>query len=172
MTNETIIQFTTGQLSVAVISMLIGFTLVQFLLATWIRSRIENSVKHEYDKNLENYKSSELQRQKAAMVAQLFAKWIKYGKDSEYKLNGEQLLDRYEELNKMSMEISLWIKDERLLEEIMKAFHWDDGAQDIRSLTGEVRKLILNDKKDSFNPQNIVLWTMKDKGTPTKKSKD
>ena len=172
MTNETIINITAGQLSLAVVIMLTGFAVVQFLLAVWIRSRIENSIKHEYDKNLEDYKNSELQKQKATMIAQLFAKWIKYGDNSSSNLDKEQLIDHYEELNKMSMEISLWIKDEQLLEEIMKAFSWGKGARDIRALIGEVRRLVLYNEKDSFDPQKIVLWTIKDKGAAAQRSKE
>lgn len=106
----------------------------------------------------EKYKFAQLQKQKAEAVARLFSKWIKYKEDDLKKLNAEKLNDYYEELNKMSIEISFWIKDQKLLTDIMLRLQNDPSAKNIRQIIGEVRKLILENPKDTFNPLEITLW--------------
>lgn len=131
--------------------------LVQWLLAMWIKTRLEKSIQHEYDKSLEDYRFQQLQRKKAETVSRLFAKWIKYGGAEFEYLNKNELINFYEELNQMSLEISLWI-DEKILIDIMACLEQKDGAKDIRTLAGQVRKLILNNDKDGFDALKIVLW--------------
>src|SRR5258706_15215200 len=111
---------------------------IQFLLANWIRTRLEQSIRHEYDKKLEDYRFSQVQRQKADMIATFFAKWIKYrGKERDF-LDDKELINYYEELNKMSLEISLWINDGEILTDIMSRTQLKDGAGDVWSITGKV----------------------------------
>ena len=87
----------------------------------------------------------------------MFSKWIKYrGNESSY-LNKRELIDFYEELNQMSLEMSLCVKDERTLNDIMARLQLKSDSKDIRTLTGQIRKLILN-TNDDFDPIEIVLW--------------
>lgn len=127
-------------------------------MSVLITARLEKSIQHEYDKKIEDYKIEELHRQKAEVVAKLFSKWLKYrGKEDEI-LSDKDLIDYYEELTKMSYEIALWIKDEKLLSEIMLRLTNNNQAKDKRVLIGEIRKLILNNKEDCFDSQEIVEW--------------
>jgi hypothetical protein len=142
------------QLSFLIASMAI----VQGLLALWIKVRLEKSIQHEYDKQLEEYRFSQLQRQKAEIVARFFAKWSKYRGKEESMLDKNALIDYYEELCQMSFELSLWVEDEQLLNDIMSCFKLEKNSKDIRSLAGKVRKLILKKPADTFDSQNIVLW--------------
>jgi len=158
MINETVIKLSDGQLAWSALFIIVAFGIIQFLISTWVKTKIENSIKLESDKKLENYKNSKLQREKAALVAKLFSKWIKYSPHGTSHLSDKDLYDYYEELNRMSLELSLWLKDDKLLSEIMCALNWKKGSKDIRALTGEVRKLILDIENDKFNPQSIVLW--------------
>ena len=154
----TITQFLLGS---TFIVLLLG--IIQFLLSNWIRIRLEQSIQHEYAKKLEDYKFSNVERQKAEMIATFFAKWIKYrGKERDF-LNDKELIDYYEELNKMSLEITLWIKDEQVLNEIMSRTQLKDGVGDIFSITTKIRKLILNIKDDKFDYQNITRWPAPEK---------
>ena len=131
---------------------------IQWLLANWIKIRLEQSIQHEYAKKLEDYRFSQIQRQKAEIIASFFAKWIKYrGKEKDF-LTDKDLINYYEELNRMSLEISLWMKDKKVLSEIMSRTQLKDGSGNIRSITGRVRKLILDIKHDSFDPKNITIW--------------
>ena len=154
---EQIIQLTYGQTITGALMFAVLLGLLQWFLAKWISIRLEKSIQHEYDRKLEDYRFQQLQRQKAETIARLFARWIKYrGNESTY-LKESELLDFYEELNQMSLEISLWIKDKKILEDIMARLRLKPGAKDIRELSGEIRKLIL-DIDDKFDPQEIILW--------------
>ena len=128
-----------------------------WLFKEWVGVRIDKSIQHHYDKDLEDYKVSRIRRQKAEGIAKLFSVWIKYrGKETEL-LDKNALIERYEELNRMSLELSLWIEDVQLLNDIMNRLQNVENAKTIRDLMGEVRKLIL-EKKDDFDSKNIVLW--------------
>ncbi len=68
------------------------------------------------------------------------------------------MIEHYSQLTRMSLELSLWIKDVDLLNDIMGLFSHSNSASDIRTLVGKVRKLILEDQYDKFDPNNIVTW--------------
>lgn len=154
----TVIQLSLGQTLGSALGLSVLICIVQWLLALWIKSRLETSIRHEYDKKLEDYKFSQLQRAKASLIADFFSKWTKYrGKEEEF-LDKKELCSYYEELNKMSLEISMWLKDENLLDEIMSLFGLKESAPDVRTLTGKVRKLILELEEDKFDSWKIVIW--------------
>jgi len=132
-----------------------------WLLKEWVGIRIDKSIQHHYDKELEDYKASRIRREKAELVARLFSVWIKYRGRETKLLNNQQLIERYENLNKMSLELSLWIEDVQLLNDVMTRLQNADNAKSIYDLMGEVRKLIL-EKEDKFDPLNIVLWPVPD----------
>lgn len=52
-----------------------SFSAVQVLLAWWIKIRLTESIKHEYDKKLQEYKQEQLRKEKAAVVAEFLAEW-------------------------------------------------------------------------------------------------
>lgn len=159
---ETIIQLNFGQIITSTLLLVILISIFQWLVALWVKSRLEKSIQHEYDKKLQDYKFSQLQRQKASLVADFFAKWIKFrGKEKEL-LDKNELLSYYEDLNRMSLEISMWMKDEKLLGEIMSLLNLQKDAPNLRVLTGKVRKLILELEDDKFNPENIIIWPNKE----------
>lgn len=121
-----------------------------------LKSKIENSVKykydkkfeafkHEFDKKLEDYKIQNVQRQKAEMF-----------------LTSEDQVEYFEELNKMSLQVSYWIEDVELLNEIMDRLS-NATDKDLRVINAEVRKYILNNPDDKFESNKIVLWHPKDK---------
>ena len=53
----------------------ISLAVVQTLLAWWIQARLNASIKHEYDRKLEELKQEHLRKEKAAVVAALLAEW-------------------------------------------------------------------------------------------------
>ncbi|MDP3402884.1 MAG: hypothetical protein Q8S35_02935, partial [bacterium] len=121
-----------------------------------IDARIDKSIQYHYDKELENYKTSRARREKAELVAKLFSIWIKYRGRETKLLTNEELIERWEDLNRMSLELALWIEDVQLLNDVMTRLQNADNAKSIYALMGEVRKLIL-EKEDDFDPINIVL---------------
>lgn len=152
------ITISTGQIIIGTGLLIILPSLVQWLLAMWIKARLEKSIQHEYDKKLEDYKFSQLQRQKAEIIARLFAKWIKYAGNEETFLDSKGLIDYYEELNQMSLELSLWVPDKEVLSEIMARLQNKENSKDISSLIVQIRKIILDNKNDAFDHRGIVLW--------------
>lgn len=79
------------------------FGVLQWLIALWIKTRVTQSIKHEYDIKLENIKSDiylcNQRKQQSAMVAELLAEWVKKSDDKS-------------KLNKLLWEASLWLPDE------------------------------------------------------------
>ena len=131
---------------------------IETIIITITSGLIGGFISFYFAQKTEKYKFAQLQKQKAEAVARLFSKWIKYKEEDIKKLNAEQLNDYYEELNKMSIEISFWIKDKKLLTDIMLRLQNDPNAKNIRQIIGEVRRLILENSKDAFDPQKITLW--------------
>lgn len=78
------------------------FSAIQFLIAIWLKSKITNSIKHEYDKKLEEIKTalsfSAKKREESAFVAELLAEWVSKPEDKR-------------NLNKLLWEATLWLPD-------------------------------------------------------------
>lgn len=131
---------------------------IETIIITITSGFVGGFISYYFAEKTENYKFAQLQKQKAEVVAKLFSKWIKYsGKEKEH-LDTKELSEYYEELNKMSCEISLWIKDHKLLTDIMLRLQNNPGAKNIRKIIGDTRKFILENAKDEFNDQEITLW--------------
>ena len=112
-------------------------------------------INHRFNERLEDYRYSQLQKQKSEILAQLLAKWGKYRGGESSILKERELYDYYEELNRMSYLLVLWIKDEELLGDIMEAF--DKGGEDIRPLLRNARKYVLG-LEDATTPKKISAW--------------
>jgi hypothetical protein len=41
----------------------------------WLKSRLEKSIEHEYNRRLADYQRELRKRDRAAMIAELFAEW-------------------------------------------------------------------------------------------------
>jgi len=138
-------------------SIAILVAMAQFIVGKWMIIRLEKSIQYEYDKQLENHRFQQLQKQKAEVVGKFFARWIKYRGQEERILDKRELVDYYEDLNRMSIEISLWINDENLLSDIMSRLQNSNNAKTIREIVVDVRKLVL-EKDDKFDPNKITVW--------------
>lgn len=112
---------------------------------------------------LESYRFELRRKEQAAKIAEFFAKWIKYRGKSEKFLSGKELIDYYEDLTRMSFEISLWIDNEKILKKVMSLFAYDDGAPTVRELIIEVRDLMSKSKTNFFKANDIVIWPEKEK---------
>lgn len=115
-------------------------------------------VNYRFNKKLEADRYTQLQRQKAEILAKLLAKWSKYrGGEADILKNDRELYDYYEELNRMSYEAVLWIKDDALLEEIETLFLNATSTTDIQPTLRRVRKYILNNRS-ATKPKEIAVW--------------
>ncbi|MFZ2500525.1 MAG: hypothetical protein WAW90_00885 [Minisyncoccia bacterium] len=158
-----LIQITVGNVLIGTISVSFLLGVAVWLAKNWISARIDKSIQHAYDKQLEDYKLSRLQRQKAELIAKLFSKWIKYQGREEIILNKAELIDYYHELNQVSLEFSLWMEDIGILNDVMARLQNKKEARTVYDVMGDVRKLLLENPNDQFNPNNIVLWPTGDK---------
>lgn len=153
-----IYQVSTQEIIIGNVVFVILFSLLQWLLSLWIKARLENSIKHEYSIRLEEFKFDQLRRLKAETIAVFFAKWIKYRGNEAEMLEKNNLLDYYEELNKMSFELTMWIDDEKLLREIMKRFNNSPEALEVRDLLIETRKYLAKKPDNNFQSHEIIVW--------------
>ncbi|MFH2013603.1 MAG: hypothetical protein ABIJ17_01385 [Patescibacteria group bacterium] len=107
---------------------------------------------------LESYKFVIRRREQAIRIAEFFAKWIKYGGKEKELLSEKELIDYYEDLTRMSFEMSLWIDDEEVLKKIMSRLVHKKDAIRVREILIEVRDLISKSKTKSFKADDIVIW--------------
>lgn len=147
-----------NQLIIVALVFSLLISVVQWLIAIWVKARLEKSIEHEYAKELEHYRQSVIRREKAAKVAEFFSLWTKYRGLEYEKLSEEELFEYYARLNRMSFELSLWVEDENLLKEMMDLVQDKPGAQNVREIIVRFRDLILQTKRDSFGQDHIVLW--------------
>lgn len=155
---DTIVQLTIAQLLESTVLLILGIGVIQWLLSIWIKSRLEQSIRHEYDRRLEEYKFSLSKRDKVANIASFFSLWIKFRGNEKEWLEEKELIEYYRELTKMSFELALWIDDEVFLRDVMKRFKNEDGSQDTVDLLLKVRKLISENKESSLKAEDITLW--------------
>jgi|CXWL01.1.fsa_nt_gi hypothetical protein len=155
---DTIIQVTLFQLltSTALLITIVGG--LQWVLAQWIKIRLEQSIKTEYAKQIEEYKFLISKREKIANIASFFARWIKYRGYEEKWIDKKDLADYYEELTKMSFELVLWIDDEEFLKNVMLRFRNDSNATDTLDLLLKAKELVSGSKNKALKGSDITLW--------------
>ncbi|MHB1330370.1 MAG: hypothetical protein ACYCY6_00100 [Minisyncoccota bacterium] len=155
---EPIIQLTVTQIFGGIMLFILGLGIIQWILSIWIKSRLEQSIRHEYDRQLEEYKFSLSKRDKVANIASFFSLWIKYRGNERAWLDEKELIEYYRELTKMSFELALWVDDENLLKDVMKRLKNKDGSQGTIELLLKVKKLISENKESSLKAEDITLW--------------
>jgi hypothetical protein len=128
---------------------------LQWLIATLLKVRIEQSVKAEYDrqldkyrlelnKQLEDYKNEAKVREQAAKVAEFlaFVRWNQQG------------LDGFE-FDRRAWELSLWLPTQ-IYVEISKCLAGDDRAMSMKHILIEVRKHLLKENAGALVADNIL----------------
>jgi hypothetical protein len=116
-------------------------------------------LKYKIDKKLE---VESQQRIQAAKIAELFAKWAKYNRKEKEILSKDELYDYYEELTKMSYELSLWLKNEKLLKKILGRLTLQENTPQPKELLIEIREIILRNKSEKLKADDLVHWFVKD----------
>ncbi len=128
--------------------------LVRFLASTWIKARIEASVKaeydrvltnykHELDKKLEDYRDEIRIRDQAAKIADLlaYARW-------NQGTNGENF-------DRKAWELSLWLPTD-ICCQLTECLAKKRDLASVKQLLIEVRKLLLKDKAGELTAGNIL----------------
>lgn len=120
--------------------------IVVFVVKTYLKATIEQSIKHDNDKKLEEIKFEMKKREQSALVANMFSKWIFLKDDT----------DKNRELNKLSFEMSLWLPDNIAIE-VNKRLKNKEDSKTVMDLIIECRKL-LNDGKTELKPEEITFF--------------
>lgn len=128
----------------------IGFIIVllqfilTFLSTTWMKSRIEESIKHEYAKELEEYRNEIEKRNKAEKISELLSEWLNHPESQK-------------ELNKLSINLFLWLPDNLAIDLSNLLSHSKTSPVDIRDFIFNIRKYLIYNT--NLNKNNIILFT-------------
>lgn len=132
-----------------------SFGVIQFLVTIWLKSRLEKSIEHEYEKQLEEYRFAILKREQAARVAELFAFWLSCDDDVLREFSKKEMRDHSEKLNRLTWELAIWIPDEKIVKDIMdKLSH--GSKKDIKEIILSIREQIQKENSKELKWTNIV----------------
>lgn len=123
--------------------------LLYFLITEKLKAQIQYSTKINYDRLVEDYKYGQLQRQKAALVAELLAEWTSYPND-------------YKKLNQLTLEAFMWLPKETALK-LSDLLSHEQGASSVRDILAEVRTILLG--VDETIPASSIILFSKPKTT-------
>ena len=126
--------------------------ILQFGLSTWVKVRIEESVKYGYARKLEDYRNEIKIREQAARVASFLA----YAKWHQSQLDGE-------DFDKTAWELSLWLPPE-VCRELKKSLVGERTDETMKQVLLAARKVLLGDKAGDLSA-NDILYFVKTKKT-------
>ncbi|HAT73632.1 MAG: hypothetical protein US30_C0009G0027 [Candidatus Moranbacteria bacterium GW2011_GWF2_36_839] len=116
-----------------------SLTILQFLSSLWIKSRLENSIKHEYDKLAEEYKYEIRVREQSSKIAQYLsiveANRLSPSDDFDFK-----------KANELAWELLLWLPEELYLK-LKQALDPKNNAEENNTFKVllEIRKHLRNE---------------------------
>ena len=139
----------------------IAGAVVVFLTKTWIETRLKESIKHEYDQKLEQFKqaleASRLEKQKIELVSELIAEWMA-------NPHGEIFSKEYRaRLNRLSFQASLWLPS-ALAIELSKRLQNKPDAKSSWELVLFARRLLTGDS--SLSVEHVTFWGLEFEKTP------
>jgi len=102
------------------------FLALQAVATMWLKSRLEKSIEYEYNKHLADYQRELRKRDRAAMIAELFAEWTSWPDDKT-------------RLNQLTWEASLWLPSD-IVKALGQRLINAPGAPDPKSVLIAVRK--------------------------------
>jgi hypothetical protein len=121
---------------------------ISFFLKEKLKAYIQSSTKINYDKVLEEFKYSQIQRQKAILVAELIAEWISHPEDRK-------------RLNQLTLEAFIWLPKDTA-NRLSDLLSHKPGSGSVRDVIAEVRAIILG-KQESIDANDIILFLPIDK---------
>lgn len=157
-----IIQPSTGQIIFSSTLIILSIGAIQWLLSMLIKSRLEKSIEHEYNKKLEEYKlvlqkeyskfTNELiLENKIKEQAEKVAEYLAFARNLKEDSSDED----YVKANKLSWDLALWLPEE-IYKEITIALSNPNFKTNPLSVVISVRKLILKDRAGNLNSENIA----------------
>jgi len=129
-------------------------TLIYFLVKEKIKAHITYSIKLEYDRLLEDYKNSLVQKQKAALVGELVAEWISFPEDRK-------------RLNQLTLEAFMWLPKETA-NKLSALLSHSQYAPNVKDIVEDVREIILGEN-ERIEPGSIIIFPPKEEKKEIKK---
>jgi hypothetical protein len=117
----------------------IALAFVQFLLAIWIKFRLEASIKAEKDRLLEEFKYQMRAKEQAAKVAEYFSYY--------FRLRETSSDEEYRRVNQLGWELALWLPTD-VYREVSRAVRLNSDEHNILSSLIAVRKLLKSQPGD------------------------
>jgi hypothetical protein len=125
-------------------------SLFVFIYKESLKSLIQNAIKHEFDQKLEDYKSKEIKRQKAILIADLISEWVSFPENRK-------------RLNQLTFEAFIWLPKETAMK-LSKLLSIAADAPNVRDVVADVRELILG-TDEKIDSKVIIVF-------PNKETKD
>lgn len=116
--------------------------LVSGILVLWFKFRLQYSIKHEYDKNIEKYKNELESRKKAELIAELLSEWLSFP-DSQTKLN------------KLTFEAFLWLPD-NIAKDLSNLLAHKENSPEVRDILLKIRQYLLNNNTNLESTDIII----------------
>lgn len=126
---------------------IISLGILQYLFSKWLEARLENSIKHEYDKLIEDYKYNIKIREQAARTAEYLA--------LAHRLKTDSPPSDYERANQLSWELAMWLPTE-LYEKMGQALTSPSRENNILTIVIECRKLLLKENAGTLDSEKIA----------------
>ncbi len=120
---------------------------VQFLIGLWIKARLEGSIKHGYDRKLEEFRYEIKVREQAAKVAEYM--------EMARHLREDSPPADYQKANKLAWELAMWLPSEvykRMAESLVRP----NAQNNPLEVVVAVRRLLLGDKAGDLTADNIL----------------
>ena len=126
------------------IQIIVILAIIQGLLSWWIQARITNSIKHEYDKKLEEFKTYQSRKERAAVVAEFLAEWTHLqGSDTK-------------RLNQLLWELTMYLPS-NLVRDLKLLISNKGGVKNSNQIIKSVRDY-LNDKTDPIDESDVTFF--------------
>ncbi|MFX4252025.1 hypothetical protein ACOL21_04170 [Aliarcobacter butzleri] len=134
-----------------ILSIFISSGIIAFIIKNFIKTKIEQSIKHAYDKKLEEFKQEQLIRYKAEVVAELFAEWLDRPEDNK-------------RLNQLTFQAFLWLPDD-ICNDLNEVLTHTTNDKTFRNIIHKTRKHLLKETNlDALKVVNFLKKTSKNKG--------
>lgn len=130
-----------------ILTIIVPLAILQYLSSKWLEARLESSIKHEYDKLVEDYKYDIKIREQAARAAEYLA--------LAHRLKADSLQPDYERANQLSWELAMWLPTE-LYKKMTQAIASPSQDNNVLTVIIECRKLLLKESAGTLNSESIA----------------
>lgn len=142
---ETVVNFIIKTILQGII--LTGVTgVLIFIFHEQFKAFIQFSTKYVFDTKLEDYKSKEIKRQKAILIADLISEWISFPENRK-------------RLNQLTLEAFIWLPKDTAIK-LSGLLSYSQDAPNVREIIAEVRNLILGED-EAIDTNSIIIFPPK-----------